>query len=69
MSIQNLFVSKCFEHYYAHHQENQTVFYCIWCSALFVMDVAMRRCDASRVDTVEYSLVLLMMGIMKLETF
>ena len=26
-------------HHYAHHQENKTVYYCIWCSALVVLAV------------------------------
>jgi hypothetical protein len=49
MFIHNLFVSTCFGHHYAHHQENQTVFYHIWCSALVVMDVAVRSWDMSHV--------------------
>jgi len=30
-------ISTCFGHHYAHHQENKTVYYCIWCSALVVL--------------------------------
>jgi len=33
MFIIKLSVSTCFGHHYAHHQENKTVHYCIWCSA------------------------------------
>ena len=29
-------ISTCFGHRYAHHQENKTVHYCIWCSVLVV---------------------------------
>ena len=29
------FTSTCFGHHYAHRQENETVYYRIWCSALF----------------------------------
>ena len=32
-------ISTCFEHHYAHHQENKTVYYCIRCSALVVLVV------------------------------
>jgi len=32
-------ISTCFGHHYAHHQENKTVHYCIWCSALVVLAV------------------------------
>ena len=28
-----------FGHHYAHHQENKTVYYCIWCSELVVLAV------------------------------
>ena len=30
-------ISTCFGHHYAHHRENKTVYYCIWCSALVVL--------------------------------
>jgi len=33
MFIIKLSVSTCFGHHYAHHQENKTVSYCMWCSA------------------------------------
>jgi hypothetical protein len=29
-----IFISTCFGHHYAHLQENKTVYYRIWCSAL-----------------------------------
>jgi len=32
-------ISTCFGHHYAHHQENKTVYYCIWCSAPVVLAV------------------------------
>jgi hypothetical protein len=91
MFIHNIFVSTYFGHHYAHRQENQTVFYRIWCSAMVVRDVAVRSWEASRVHwgkvvrhtarvpdshrnvhhnhcrtpyAVEYSPVLLTMGIM-----
>ena len=32
-------ISTCFGHHYAHHQENKTVYYCMWCSALVVLAV------------------------------
>ena len=32
-------ISTCFGHHYAHHQENKTVYYYIWCSALVVLAV------------------------------
>ena len=31
--------STCFGHHYAHHHENQTMYYCIWCYALVVLAV------------------------------
>jgi len=31
--------STCFGHHYAHHQENKTVCYCMWCAALVLLDV------------------------------
>ena len=34
-------ISTCFGHHYAHHQENKTVYYCIWCSVLVVLAVVM----------------------------
>ena len=33
------FISTCFGHHYAHHQENKSVHCRIWCSALVVMAV------------------------------
>jgi len=33
MFIVKLSISTCFGHRYAHHQENKTVSYCMWCSA------------------------------------
>ena len=33
MFIIKLFVSTCFGHHYAHHQENKTVSSCMWCFA------------------------------------
>jgi hypothetical protein len=33
MFIIKLSISTCFRHHYTHHQENKTVYYCIWCSA------------------------------------
>jgi len=33
------FISTCFGHHYAHHQEIKAVYYCIWCSALVVLSV------------------------------
>jgi len=32
-------ITTCFGHHYAHHQENNTVYYCTWCSALVVLAV------------------------------
>jgi len=66
--------STCFGHHYAHHQENKTVYYRVWCSALVVLDVVMWSWDASQHNqcrtpyAVIHSLVLLMMGIMMPET-
>ena len=33
------FYPTCFGHHYAHHQENNTVYCCLWCSALVVLAV------------------------------
>jgi len=70
--------STCFGHHYAHHQENKTVYYRVWCSALVVLAVVMWSWDASLRHSqhnqcrtpyaVIHSLVLLMMGIMMPET-
>ena len=30
-------ISTCFGHHYVHHQENKTVYYRVWCSALVVL--------------------------------
>jgi len=32
-------ISTCFGHHYARHQENKTVYYCVWFSALVVLSV------------------------------
>ena len=45
------FISTCFGHHYAHHQENKSVHCRIWCSALVVMAVVVRSWDASCVHT------------------
>jgi len=36
MFIIKLTISTCFGHHYAHHQENETVSYCMRCSAWVV---------------------------------
>jgi len=46
------FISTCFGHHYAHHQENKTVYYCIWCSALVVLTVVVWSWFVSCVHTV-----------------
>jgi len=39
-------------HHYAHHQENKTEYYCIWCSALVVLAVVVWSCVVSCVHCV-----------------
>ena len=41
-------VSTCFGHYYVHLQENKDLRYCIWCSALVLLDVVGSGCGAQR---------------------
>jgi len=38
-------ISTCFEHHYAHLQENKT-YYCMWCAALVLLDVVGSGCGA-----------------------
>ena len=40
-------VSTCFGHHYAHLQENKDPCYCIWCTALVLLDVVGSGCGAS----------------------
>jgi len=40
-------ISACFGHHYAHHQENKTVYYRIWCSVLVVLAVVVWSCVVS----------------------
>jgi hypothetical protein len=48
-----IFISKCFGHHYAHHQENRTVYYRTWCSVLIVLAVVVWSWAASRVHCVK----------------
>ena len=48
------FISTCFGHHYAHHQENKSVHCRIWCSALVVMAVVVWSWDASCVHCESY---------------
>ena len=41
-------VSTCFGHHYAHLQENKRPCYCIWCTALVLLDVVGSGCGALR---------------------
>jgi len=41
----------CFGHQHAHHQENKTVYYRIWCSALVVLAVVVWSCVVSCVHS------------------
>jgi len=43
----------CFGHHYAHRQENKTVYYCIWCSALVVLAVVVWSWVVNCVDCVK----------------
>ena len=44
-------ISTCFGHHYAHHQENKTMYYRIWCSALVVLAMVVWSCVVSCVHT------------------
>ena len=48
------FISTCFGHHYAHHQENKSVHCRIWCSVLVVMAVVVWSWDASCVHCEGY---------------
>ena len=48
------FISTCFWHHYAFHQENKTVHCLIWCSALVVIVVVVWSWDASCVHCESY---------------
>ena len=54
MFIIKPFISTCFGHHYAHHQENKSVHCRIWCSALVVMVVVVWSWDASCVHCESY---------------
>ena len=43
-------------HHYAHHQENKTEYYCIWCSALVVLAVVVWSCVVSCVHCVKVTI-------------
>ena len=63
--------STCFGHHYAHHQENNIVYDCMWLLPGIVLAVVVWSWDVSgeRVLTaVIDNIVLLMMGIMMPET-
>ena len=46
-------ISACFGHHYAHHQENKTMYYRMWCSARVVLAVIVWSWVASCVHCVE----------------
>jgi len=46
-SLFQLSISTCFGHHYVHLQENKTVYYLLWCSALVVLAVVVWSWDAS----------------------
>ena len=54
MYIIKTFISTCFWHHYAHHQENKSVHCRIWCSVLVVMAVVVWSWDASCVHCESY---------------
>jgi len=50
-------ISTCFGHHYAHHQENKTVYFCIWCSALVVLAVVVYSWVVSCVHCVKVTVL------------